>query len=518
MVKDGLPWLRREGALHTFDPWAGLTGTMMRSGETLVVRDIWADRIDGEPNPFLPLIPSMSPKYVAEIKRPATSSLFVPIKRGGEIFCTIELSRYRKRTPFGYAEKGLIDRLAAQYGTLVLDYVLDVKVRTATQTAHRKLFNMARVVASDESVDYRALVEAYPRLSGADVGAVFFQVNAEGPPGYRLVAWRGDVLRETVLEYFAPSPNSILGPDTDVVFPLEGAAGDRRLLGFRDRLAGLGAAERDFFVATLDAVQSYVVYPLHVMGEDLGAVLLASCRPRFWPYLHMSPALSLYNSLLKSFLLNERLAKRLSGVGRKIHNPGFYCLGALKTVLARGHAEALRDPEVLDVLQQLEKLFEDLHGQGRQLGWRTKKIRLHRWLHVFVNQRMADHPGIRIELDAPDASDGEVGECIVHANEEQLELVLENILSNSLRAIAERATVDRSEPGTIRIQSRVREGRVVLKMEDNGSPYPQVSGHGLPQVDSVVESLGGTVRRFRNPYRTFIRLPCTQETPKEDTP
>ena len=57
---------------------------------------------------------------------------------------------------------------------------------------------------------------------------------------------------------------------------------------------------------------------------------LASSRIDFAKFLHMSPFLSLYNSLLKSFLLNERVAEHLSEISLKIHNPGFIAWRALK--------------------------------------------------------------------------------------------------------------------------------------------------------------------------------------------
>ena len=44
--------------------------------------------------------------------------------------------------------------------------------------------------------------------------------------------------------------------------------------------------------------------------------------------------------------------------------------------------------------------------------------------------------------------------------------------------------------------------------KDNGAPYPTVSGRGVVQVREEMRLLGGTVRRYRSPYR--VVLSCTQ--------
>jgi len=85
----------------------------------------------------------------------------------------------------------------------------------------------------------------------------------------------------------------------------------------------------------IDKIRSYVIYPLHLLNQDLGAVCLASRRPQFWDYLRMNPFLSLYNSLLKSLLLNEWTVTHLSEISLRVDNPGIHSLDALKMALAK---------------------------------------------------------------------------------------------------------------------------------------------------------------------------------------
>ena len=145
---------------------------------------------------------------------------------------------------------------------------------------------------------------------------------------------------------FLPSSGSMLRSDTEVSFLIEGEGGDDRLLNFKKRIRdfpGVKPKDRRFIQACLDEVRSYVAYPLHLLGQDLGAIVLGSRRERFWEYLHMNPFLDLYNSLLKSFLLNERVIHYLSDVSLKIHNPGYYCLAGVKGPLALKYPDALQD-------------------------------------------------------------------------------------------------------------------------------------------------------------------------------
>ena len=88
-IKDGQPWLRREMDLHLFDPYHGFTGEVMRSGKSILVKDIWAPGTEREPNPFLDVYRTMNEQYVREIKAPLASIIIAPIKRGHDIFCTI---------------------------------------------------------------------------------------------------------------------------------------------------------------------------------------------------------------------------------------------------------------------------------------------------------------------------------------------------------------------------------------------------------------------------------------------
>lgn len=514
-LKDNQPWLRKKMDLHLFDPNRGFTGEVMRSGRSLLVKDIWEPGTDEKPNPFLDVTKTMNERYIQEIKAPVASIIIAPIKRGHDIFCTIELGRYRQREPFVEEDKELVDAFGRKYGSLVIDYILDVKNRIAVNTAHRKLLSLSRLIASNLPVDYRDAVEAYMRLTAADIGFAFFKTGELKASNYRTLVWQGEKTREVLLSDFVPSSGSILRTDSEISCPVEGEGGDSRLLNFTERIRGFpGVKEGDrrFILECLGQVRSYVAYPLHLLGQDLGAIVLGSRRQGFWEYLHMNPFLDLYNSLLKSFLLNERVIHYLSDVSMRIHNPGFYCLAGVKGPLALKYPEAFEDPDVGAALEGLEKLLNELHDQGKVLRVREKNIPLLRWIRAFVGQKRALLPGLQIELE----SEGEsIGDCVSRAREQQLEAIFENLFTNSVRAIASRQQNDPSLMGRVTIRAREARGNVTVVFQDNGAPYPTVSGRGLVQIREEMRHLGGTVRRYRSPYRVVLSFPRVQD-PREE--
>ncbi len=514
-LKDNRPWLRKEMDLHLFDPYHGFTGEVMRSGKSLLVKDIWEPATEERPNPFLEVYKTMNERYVQEIKAPVASILIAPIKRGRDIFCTIELGRYRHREPFVEEDRELIDAFGRKYGSLVIDYILDVKNRIAVNTAHRKLLSLSRLIASNLPVDYRDAVQAYMKLTAADIGFAFFKTGELRASNFRTLVWQGEKVREVLLCDFVPSSGSILRIDSEISFPVEGEGGDPRLLNFQKRvrgLAGIREGDRRFILECLGQVRSYVAYPLHLLGQDLGAIVLGSRRQGFWEYLHMNPFLDLYNSLLKSFLLNERVIHYLSDVSMKIHNPGFYCLAGVKGPLATKYPDAFQDPDVNAALGGLEKLLNELHDQGKVLRVREKKIQLLKWIHAFVSQKRALLPGLEIEL----ATEGEsITDCVSKAREQQLEAVFENLFTNSVRAITYRLQNDPALIGRVTIRARGERGRLKVMFQDNGAPYPTVSGRGIVHVREEMRHLGGTVRRYRSPYRVVLSFPRVQDSIEE---
>ncbi|MEW6439316.1 MAG: GAF domain-containing protein [bacterium] len=511
ILKDGRPWLRKDMGLHLFDPLHGFTGQVLARGESVRVEDIWARGTAADPNPFLEVVSTMNERYVREIKKPVASILISPIKRGRDIFCTIELARYRsRRRPFGEPERELVDGFGRELGTFLIDYIVDVKSRIAVHTAHRKLLSLSRLIASNKPVEYRDAVDAYMRLSAADIGLALFQTGELTESSYRTLMWQGEEVREILLKDFAPSADSILRADASIPLPVEGEEGDARLGQFRRRMEtfpGLSADDRRFVLSCLAAVRSYVAYPLHLLGQDLGAIVLGSRRARFWEFLHMNPFLDLYNSLLKSFLLNERVIHCLSNVSLKVHNPGFYCLGELKAALAVKHPAAFQDPGIRRALDGLGGLFAELHDQGKALRSREKRIHLSKWLQAFVGQKAALLSGLQIRVEAE--GDG-LADCMSRARDEQLETIFENLFSNSLRAIGARRNQDPSFVGSIVVRLRREQARVRILFQDNGVPYATVSGRGLAQLRDEMRNLGGALRTYRDPYRAVLCFPCIE--------
>jgi signal transduction histidine kinase len=510
IVKDGKPWLKKDMNLHLFDPTKGFNGIVMSTGKVVLVEDIWASDGNKEGNPFLELYSSMNDLYVAEIKKPVASTLFLPIKRGDDVFCTIELSRYRGRAPLGLAEKIPADEFAKQYGTLIMNYILDVKNRIAIHTAHDKLNILSRLIATNGDVDYTDAVVAYRTLSAAELGFAFFRKGSGySASSLRLVAWHNDAVMEVDFPEFTPSADSILCDNSEVSYPIEGEANGRRLLRFRQRISEfptLKRKEQQFLLNCIDSISSYVIYPLHMLNQDLGAIYLASSRPRFWEFLHMTPFLSLYNGLLKSFLLNERIAMYLSEMSRKIQNPGLNCQAALKGALAEGHPKALADMKVANALSGIDKLLAELHHQGDILKCIPKSIHFIPWLKAFMNQKSAQYPGVKINIlvkkELPT-------DCIVAANYEQLETVFENLFLNSFQAINEQRRTNPDFAGNIDITLWKKKESMALIFADNGLSYKTNSGRGLAQSKKILQRLGGNIRCYKRPFQVYLVFPLS---------
>lgn len=514
IVKDGKPWMRADKGLHPYNPGKGFTGRVMTTGKTILVEDIWSESRDGEINPFLQIYPYMDVCYVAEIKKPVASTLILPIKYGKEIFCTIELSRYRGKQPFRRDEQAPLDAFAAQYGALIANYILDTKKRSALNKARHKLNGLSRLIASNSKIDYMDAVSTYRELSAADMGYGFFRRGSGyGSHPLCMVAWYRDEFREIYFPEFTPSADSVLCDQSPISYPVEGNGNCRRLHRFREKIRGhdgIKPGEKKFLLKLLNSIRSYVIYPLHMLDQDLGAIHLASSRNDFCTYLQMSPFLSLYNALLKSFLLNERVAEQLAEISLNIHNPGFYCLGALKTALIKRDPGLLADPQIARALTGLDDLLSDIHNKGKILKCRKRHIHLKKWLKAYINQKRAYYPNIGINLLLADTFPAN---CQVHSNYAQLETLFENLFANSIRAITEGQNQDPMLIGQIDLTLRQEKDMVAVCFQDNGQPYKTVSGRGTPQMRAIMGELGGSFKRLKDPFRVFLRFPyqCTTD-------
>jgi signal transduction histidine kinase len=512
VLKDCQPWLKKGVNLKPLEPNKGFTGRVLKTGESVLIRDIWAEDDRQGGNPFLEIVGSMDYHYIQDIKKPVSSIIILPIKRGNEIFCTIELSRYRNKAPFSIDDKRRIEKFSRRYGPLIMDYVIDVRDRITVNTAHDKLLKMARLIASNAPIDHREAVEPYTRHSTADVVMALFKTGSLYESSYRMVvAWKDDV-REVLLANFIPSTGSSLRDGFDSIFPVEGEGGDRRMADFADRIekmTGLSSKDRELIKTCLDSIKSYVIYPLHMLGQELGVVILSSRHPSFWKYLHMNPFLATYNSLLKSFLLNERLINFLSDISLKIHNPGFYCLGAIKGIIVKRAPEMLTDPQMINALNGMEELFTELHDQGRVLRWRYKTIDVIKWIRVFIDRKEPQFPGITIDYHLENGP-LEKGRKI-KASDEQLETIFENLFTNSIRAINTRIEKGATIIGKIDIIIRGKNGTIDVEFKDNGMEYETVSGRGSIQIKEEMERLRGRIEITRQPYRTRLTFPSVSK-------
>jgi signal transduction histidine kinase len=319
------------------------------------------------------------------------------------------------------------------------------------------------------------------------------------------VMWNGGDVREILLSNFVPSGESVLRDEHDSIFPVEGEVGDKRLIRFQrriDQLPDLSTEDRDFLLNGLSGVKSYVIYSLHMLSQELGVIILGSQRPKFWQFLHMNSFLALYNSLLRSFLLNERIIQQLSDVSNKIHNPGFYMLGALKSsMISKTNPIHLKEDNAFKSLEGIHNLFVELHEQGKALRWRKKSIYIASWLRAFIHRKMAQLPYIKISLSLMDE---DLSEKRIMASDEQLETIFENLFSNSVRAINAFKIKESSFVGRIDITMDLKEKTIEVIFKDNGEKYNTVSGRGIKQIEMEMKCLEGMMIINENPYQTHL--------------
>lgn len=323
--------------------------------------------------------------------------------------------------------------------------------------------------------------------------------------------WKGGEIREILLNDFVPSGESVLRDERDSIFPVEGTSGDKRLCNFQRRIensSDLSLEDRTFLLDGISLVKSYVIYSLHMLSQELGVIILGSMRPEFWQFLHMNSFLALYNSLLRSFLLNERIIQQLSDVSNKIHNPGFYLLGALKSALVyKNHPIELENNTAFKSIKGIETLFNELHEQGKVLRWRSKKIYFVLWLRAFINRKMAQLPCFKINFNLEDER---ISENRIMASDKQLETIFENLFSNSVRAITVVQIKKHSFIGKIDITVGRKEKSLEVIFTDNGAKYDTVSGRGINQIETEMQSLKGEIHINKNPYQTQLVFPIAE--------
>jgi signal transduction histidine kinase len=97
------------------------------------------------------------------------------------------------------------------------------------------------------------------------------------------------------------------------------------------------------------------------------------------------------------------------------------------------------------------------------------------------------------------------------ASDEQLETIFENLLSNSVRAIAAAQVKRHSFIGKIDIIVEQKEKSVEVIFTDNGVKYDTVSGRGINQIETEMQSLKGEMHISKNPYQTHLVFPLADD-------
>ncbi|MBL0715381.1 MAG: HAMP domain-containing histidine kinase, partial [Desulfosarcina sp.] len=185
----------------------------------------------------------------------------------------------------------------------------------------------------------------------------------------------------------------------------------------------------------------------------------------------------------------------------------------IKGITANHAPMLLSDAQMSSALSGLEKLFAELHDQGRVLRWRDKSIDIIKWLRVFVDRKEPKFPWLKIEyhVESGYLSSG----CKIMASDEQLETIFENLFSNSVRAINTKIAKESSTIGRIEINIKVKRTSIEVMFKDNGMGYKTVSGYGSAQIKEEMQRLRGSIFICREPYRTLLIFTTIQNSERK---
>jgi nitrogen fixation/metabolism regulation signal transduction histidine kinase len=156
--------------------------------------------------------------------------------------------------------------------------------------------------------------------------------------------------------------------------------------------------------------------------------------------------------------------------------------------------------------------MDELHEKGKMIKCRKKDMHFLPWLESFVRSKRSLHPAIEIELDIKDNLSPD---WLINTTEENLETIFENLFVNSIRAIDARRKKDSFVAGHISITVQKKNGKINVLFQDNGIPYKTVSGRGMLHVGSIMQELGGNMRKYHNPFRVYLTFPYGEGKKKE---
>ncbi|PIP37837.1 MAG: hypothetical protein COX19_15605 [Desulfobacterales bacterium CG23_combo_of_CG06-09_8_20_14_all_51_8] len=173
----------------------------------------------------------------------------------------------------------------------------------------------------------------------------------------------------------------------------------------------------------------------------------------------------------------------------------------------KNHPIELENNTAFKSIKGIETLFNELHEQGKVLRWRSKKIYFVLWLRAFITRKMAQLPCFKINFNLEDER---ISENRIMASDEQLETIFENLFSNSVRAITVVQIKKHSFIGKIDITVGRKEKSLEVIFTDNGAKYDTVSGRGINQIETEMQSLKGEIHINKNPYQTQLVFPIAE--------
>jgi len=374
----------------------------------------------------------------------------------------------------------LTDRAGIVRATVLLfeDMTARNRAEAARQKALRELTTltaMGRVLSAELDLQrlLQALVDAATQLSGAHVGAFFYNAT-DGKGGYLTLA---GAQRETV-ETFAAlgQPGLFAATFTEQeVVRLEDVTRDPRCGGraFPGRLA----------------VQSYLAVPVRGrIGDVFGGLFLGHPEPgmftdeaeRVVVGLAAQAAIAIENARLYEAERNARANAEaesrakdefLAMLGHELRNP----LAAVQNAIASARLDASRREAALEIAvrgaDRLRRLVDELLDVARitqgRITLRTQQLPIAAVVQRAVEtvRQLIDERGHRITLALP------VDDLYVDGDATRLEQIVANLVSNAAKY---------TEPGgRIEVTAERERAEVVLRVRDNGVG---IAAEMLPRV------------------------------------
>ena len=273
-----------------------------------------------------------------------------------------------------------------------------------------------------------------------------------------------------------------------------------------------------------EGIVSMLAFPLQGREKVIGTLRLFTSEKReftqeemdFVAALASQGAISIENARFYDALKRQDEAKNdfIILMTHELKAP-LAAIQSLLDVMLKGYVGAITDKQK-ELIERMQKRIDSVLGVSAELldiyQWQSKGIIDEVWRSVSLKDQIqkaedlfkliAQKKSITISYEVPEE------QVNVKAGEEELEKVLNNLISNAIKYTP--------TGGNISVVLRLVDKQVTLRVKDNGIGIssedvpkifneffrtkeakvidPDGSGLGLPFVKKIVESLGGTIR------------------------